>query len=163
MLSRDDLTAAPPSSGVSLSPPFIVSLSISPTGIIAAGTADGRLYIGTSGEKSSEAPGGRQKRQRNWKGLKMDGRIVADVAEGPVVGLAFTEPRELLSCTLLGKITHYQICGSAAGGTLKLEPRWIGESKDNYKVNSIAFSGGSIIIGGFQKNGTGVIEVWSTC
>lgn len=109
----------------------------------------------------------------------MDGRIVADVAEGPIVGVyvychnllkdihpicrVFTEPRELLTCTLLGKVTQYQICGSAAGGTLKLEPRWIGESKDSYKVNSIAFSGGSIIIGGFQKDGTGVIEVWSTC
>ena len=106
ILSRDDLgwlfytavsgavliessrsAAAPPSTGVSLSPPFILSLSISPTGIIAAGTADGRLYIGTSGEKSSEALGGRQRRQRKWKGLKMDGRIVADVAEGPIVGL----------------------------------------------------------------------------
>lgn len=93
----------------------------------------------------------------------MDGRIVADVAEGPIVGLVFTEPRGLLTCTLLGKVTRYQICGSAAGGKLKLEPRWIGESKDSHKVNSIAFSGGSIIIGGFQRDGAGVIEVWSTC
>ncbi|KAF8559633.1 WD40 repeat-like protein [Imleria badia] len=162
MLSRDDLTAVLPSSGVSLSPPFIISLSISPTGIIAAGTADGRLYIGTSGEKSSEA-GDRQRRQRKWNGLKMDGRIVADVAEGPIVGLAFTESRELLTCTLLGKLTRYQICGSAAGGTLKLEPRWTAESKNSYKINSIAFSGESIIVGGFQKDGTGVIDIWSTC
>lgn len=66
-------------------------------------------------------------------------------------------------CTLLGKVTQYQICGSAAGGTLKLEPQWIGESKDSHKVNSIAFSTGSIIIGGFREDGTGVIEVWSTC
>lgn len=109
----------------------------------------------------------------------MDGKIIADVAEGPIVALyghcyvllksihpicrAFTESRELLTCTLLGKVTQYRICGSAGGGTLKLEPQWIGESKDNHKVNSIAFSGGTIIIGGFQKDGTGVIEVWSTC
>lgn len=39
----------------------------------------------------------------------------------------------------------------------------MGESKDSYKVNSIAFSGGSIIIGGFQKDGKGVVEVWSAC
>ncbi|KAF8136412.1 WD40-repeat-containing domain protein [Boletus edulis] len=163
MLSRDDLTAAPPSSGVSLSPPFILSLSMSQTGILAAGTADGRLYVGTGGEKSSEASGVRQRRQRKWKGLKMDDRIIADVAEGPIVALAFTEARELLTCTLLGKVTQYRICGSAAGGTLKLEPQWIGESKNAYKVNSIAFSGGSIVIGGFQEDGKGVIEVWSAC
>jgi len=152
---------------------------MSPTGIIAAGTADGRLYVGTSGEKSSEAPGSQQRRQRKWKGLKMDGRIVANVVEGPIVGLyvyshdllkdihqicrAFADSRELLTCTLLGKVAQYQICGSASGGTLKLEPQWIGESKDNYKVNSIAFSGGYLVIGGFQRDGTGVIEIWSTC
>jgi len=163
MLSRDDLTAAPPSSGVSLSPPFILSLSMSPTGILAAGTADGRLYVSTGGEKSSEASGIRQRRQRKWKGLKMDGRIIADVAEGPIVAVAFTEARELLACTLLGKITQYRICGSAAGGTLKLEPQWIDQSKNAYKVNSIAFSGGSIVIGGFQEDGKGVIELWSAC
>ena len=161
-----------------MSLPFIISLSISPTGIVAAGTADGRLYIGTSGEKSSEASGDRQRRQRIWKGLKMDGRIIVDVAEGPIVGLyvhrhnllrdiynicrAFTEPRELLACTLLGKVTQYRICGSATGGTLKLEPRWTGESKNSYKINSIAFSGESITVGGFQKDGTGVIDVWFT-
>lgn len=79
--------AASPSSGVSLSPPFILSLSISSTGIIAAGTADGRLYIGFGGEKSSETTGNQQRRQRKWKGLKIDDRIVASVAEGPIVGL----------------------------------------------------------------------------
>lgn len=162
-----------------MSPPFVLSLSMSPTGIIAAGTADGRLYVGTSGEKSLEAPGSQQRRQRKWKGLKMDGRIVANVAEGPIVGLyvyshsllkdihpicrAFTDSRELVTCTLLGKVAQYQICGSASGGALKLEPQWIGESKDNHKVNSIAFSGGSVVIGGFRKDGTGVIEIWSTC
>ncbi|KAN0077233.1 WD40-repeat-containing domain protein [Tylopilus felleus] len=162
MLSRDDLMVAPSSSGVSLAPPFILSLSISPTSIIAAGTADGRLYIGTSGEKSSEAPGDRR-RQRKWKGLKRDGRIITNVANGPIVGLVFTGPRELVTSTLLGKVTQYQICGSAAGGTLKLETQWVGESKSNHKVNSIASSGGVITIGGFQEDGTGVIEVWSTC
>lgn len=70
-----------------MSPPFILSLSISPTGIIAAGTADGRLYIGTGGEKSSEASGSRQGRQRRWKGLKVDGRIIEKVVEGPIVAL----------------------------------------------------------------------------
>ncbi|KAG9318540.1 hypothetical protein JVU11DRAFT_631 [Chiua virens] len=161
VLSRDDLAAASPSSGVSLSPPFILCLSISSTGIIAAGTADGRLYIGTGGEKSSETSGGGQKRRRKWKGLKVDDRLVAEVAQGPVVALAFTAPRELLAVTLLGKITQYQICGSAAAGTLKLESQWTGESKDNYKVNSVACSGKSFVIGGFQNDGKGIIEVWS--
>ena len=69
-----------------MSPPFIVSLSISPTGIIAAGTADGRVYLGTSGEKSSKATAG-QKRRRKWEGLKSDGQIVIEIAQGPVIGM----------------------------------------------------------------------------
>ena len=79
-----------------------------------------------------------------------------------ILDRTFTKPRELLVCTLLGKITQYQICGSAAIGTLKLELQWKVSSRDCYKVNSIAFSGEFIIIGGFQKDGIGVIEVWSS-
>ncbi|KAF9246467.1 WD40-repeat-containing domain protein [Melanogaster broomeanus] len=159
VLSRDDLSAAPPTSGVSMSPPFILSLTISSSGVIAAGTADGRVYIGTGGEKLEG--GGRQKRSRKWDGLRGDGRIVAEVAQGPIAALTFTAPRELLTCTLLGSVTYHQISGSAADGTLALKAKWTRQSSDILKVNSITTSEGSIIIGGFQRDGRGVIEIWS--
>ncbi|KIK90563.1 hypothetical protein PAXRUDRAFT_831601 [Paxillus rubicundulus Ve08.2h10] len=161
VLSRDDLSAAPPSSGVSLSPPFILSMSISSGGVIAAGTADGRVYIGTAGEKSLEGPGGRQKRRRRWDGLKGEGKLVEEVARGPIAALTFTAPRKFLTCTLLGKVTGHQIHGSVADGTLLLESQWTHQCRDISKVNSITTSGDSIIIGGFQKDGRGVIEIWT--
>ncbi|KIJ69334.1 hypothetical protein HYDPIDRAFT_80305 [Hydnomerulius pinastri MD-312] len=163
VLSRDDLSerAASPSSGVSMSPPFILSLSISSSGVIAAGTADGRVYVGTGGEKSSESSTGRQQRRRKWEGLRTDGRIISEVAEGPIVALAFTAQRELLTCTLLGKVVHHQIHGSTADSTLSLVPSWTRETKDIFKVNAMAVSGDSIIIGGFKKDGRGVIEIWT--
>ncbi|KAF9227856.1 WD40 repeat-like protein [Gyrodon lividus] len=160
VLSRDDLGATPPSSGVFMSPPFILSLSISSSGVIAAGTADGRVYIGTGGEKS-EGASGRRKRRRKWDGLRGEGKTVAEAAEGPIVALTFTAPRELLTCTLLGKVSYHQIHGSAADGTLSLEPKWTRQCRDILKVNSIAISRDSIVIGGFQRDGRGVIETWT--
>lgn len=70
-----------------MSPPFILSLSVSSTAIVAAGTADGRVYVGTGGERPTESVTGRQGRQRKWDGLQSDGRIVAEVGLGPVTAL----------------------------------------------------------------------------
>ena len=80
---------SPPESGVSLSPPFVLSTAVSSTGIVAAGLADGRVWIGIGGEKRPAAPGsgGKQKRSRKWEGLKENEGLSAKVAEGPVVGL----------------------------------------------------------------------------
>lgn len=78
----------PPESGISLSPPFVMSISVSSTGIVAAGTADGRIWIGTGGEKMpAGGSGGKKKRSRKWDGLKENDGLLVKVAEGPVVGL----------------------------------------------------------------------------
>ncbi|KAL4077334.1 WD40-repeat-containing domain protein [Scleroderma yunnanense] len=160
VLSRDNLGTITPSSGMSMSPPFVVSLSISSTGIIAAGTADGRVYVGTSGEKSHEAGAGRQKRRRKWEGLRSEGRIIVEVAQGPVTGLTFTSPREFLTCTLLGSVTSHEICGSATTDNLSVKPKWSYSAEDIFKVNAIVTLGNLVIIEGFQEDGGGIIEVW---
>lgn len=79
------ILAAPlPSSGVSLAPPFVLSTSISPSGVVAATTADGRVWIGSGGDKSTSSAD-KKKRSRKWQGLKeSDGRFV-QIADGPVV------------------------------------------------------------------------------
>lgn len=78
--------APPPESGISLSPPFIMSTAISSSGVIAAGTADGRIWIGTGGEKRLGV-GAKKKRTRKWDGLREDEGLSVKVAEGPIVGL----------------------------------------------------------------------------
>jgi hypothetical protein len=76
--------ALPPTSGVSLSPPFILCMSLSSTGHLAVGTADGCLWVGAGGEKRSN---GKKKRSRKWEGLREDESVKMKVAEGPIVGM----------------------------------------------------------------------------
>jgi hypothetical protein len=67
-----------------------MSTSVSATGIVAAGTADGRIWIGTGGEKkpvTAGGSGGKKRRSRKWEGLKETDGLLVKVAEGPVVGL----------------------------------------------------------------------------
>ena len=78
--------APPPESGISLSPPFVMSIAMSSSGTIATGTADGRIWIGTGGDKRLGA-GAKKKRSRKWEGLREEEGLSVKVAEGPVVGL----------------------------------------------------------------------------
>lgn len=79
-------TVAPePSAGVSLSPPFVLSLAVSPSGLVAAGLADGRVWLGAGGDRN--APGSQKKRVRKWEGLRDADVSVLQIAEGPVVAV----------------------------------------------------------------------------
>jgi len=66
-----------------MSPPFVVSLAVSNTGVVAAGTADGRLLIGFGAEGSLA----KKKRPKKWEGLDGVENILVKIAEGPVVAL----------------------------------------------------------------------------
>ncbi|KAI6099904.1 WD40-repeat-containing domain protein [Pisolithus croceorrhizus] len=160
LLSRDDLRAIAPSSGLAMSPPFILSLGISPSGVLAAGTADGRIYVGTSGEISGDAGGARRNRRRKWEGLRSDGRILVEVAQGPVTALAFTSPREFLTCSLLGSVSSHGICGPVGNTGLTVRSVWNRNVEDIFKVNAMVVCGNLLVLGGFQKDGTGIIEIW---
>ena len=72
----------PPSSGVSLSPPFFHSIAFSEHGVMIASTADGRVWVGRGGDKSIAS---KKKRSRKWEGLKESEGNWVSVAEGPVV------------------------------------------------------------------------------
>jgi hypothetical protein len=63
-------------------------MAMSNTGVLAAGTADGRLWIGFGGEKSSN-PGakGAKKKAKKWEGLGEDETLLIKVAEGPIVAM----------------------------------------------------------------------------
>lgn len=160
--SRFDLGTSPPSSGVSMSPPFILSLAMSPSGILAAGTADGRVWIGAGGEKmlgvSSRASV--KKKRRKWEGLKQDKAITADVGHGPIAALSFIGPRTLLTSTLMGTVALYEIGGPTADGKLVMLQKWTKATTGVNKVNAIITTGDLIIIGGLSEAGGGVIELW---
>ncbi|KAL0066411.1 hypothetical protein AAF712_006453 [Marasmius tenuissimus] len=65
--------------------------AISPAGALAAGLADGRLWMGFGGEKSASPKPPGKKRARKWNGLAEEGEIVEKVADGPVVAAAFID------------------------------------------------------------------------
>ncbi|KAG2744984.1 WD40 repeat-like protein [Suillus brevipes Sb2] len=168
VLSRFDLgtSSLSESSGVSMSPPFILSSATSPSGILAAGTANGRVWIGTGGEKMSGVSSSIsvKKKRRKWEGLKQDEAFTADVGHGPIVALhvTFIGPRTLFTSTLMGKVTLHEIGGPTADGKLDVAPKWTKATTDVHKVNAIIATGGLIIIGGLNENGGGMMEVWET-
>lgn len=88
---------------MALSPPFIMSAAMSSTGVLAAGTADGRLWLGFGGEKlpaSSPKRNAKKKKTAFWQGLNEDDQLEIKVAEGPVVAMLVN------ASTLLNKHAH---------------------------------------------------------
>ena len=82
-LFRRFIAGLPPSSGVSLSPPFVHSVAFSERGAVIASTADGRVWVGRGGDKSIAS----KKKRRKWEGLREDAGSWVSVAEGPVVSV----------------------------------------------------------------------------
>lgn len=83
------LAPFPSAGGMTLSPPFVLCSALSPAGVIAAGTADGRLFIGFGGEKrpSGGSSGNKKKRAKKWNGLDEEAELIEKFAEGPVVAV----------------------------------------------------------------------------
>ncbi|KAG9047572.1 hypothetical protein FS837_001977 [Tulasnella sp. UAMH 9824] len=91
LLSSKTLGAAPSvSTNTSLSPPFVLCTALSTSGCIAAGTADGRIYVGRKGVVGAD--GKKLKSKGRWRCL-LEGEaseglnFEAGVLDGPVVGL----------------------------------------------------------------------------
>lgn len=145
---------------MSLSPPFILSTSVRSTGLFAASTADGRVWLGGGGEKRpSPASGAKKKRTRKWEGLREDEGLWLQVAEGPVVAAVFSGTDALITSTLLGRLSIFAV--SRDDGKLRTEQTWSAETKGIAKVNAIAIHGHWLCVGGLDKNAKGVIEVWN--
>lgn len=76
----------PEQPGPQLSPPFVLSVAVSPAGILAASTANGLVFVGAGGEKRPTGQA-QKKRKRKWDGLNEGEGTVMKVAEGPVVAV----------------------------------------------------------------------------
>ncbi|KAK7467336.1 hypothetical protein VKT23_004393 [Stygiomarasmius scandens] len=143
--------------GMSFSPPFIMSTAISPSGLFAAGTGDGRVWIGFGGEKKpSTAP---KKKSRKWSGLDREGEVLIKVVDGPIVTMAFSEENVLTVSTLLGTLVQYRL-GRDAKGAGEVTELWRTETQTLAKVNALVVNDTKIVLGGFGKDGKGIIEIW---
>lgn len=141
-----------------LAPPFVMSLAVSLSGVLAAGTADGRLWLGFGGEK--KVTGAKRKKGKKWRGLDEDETLLIKIAEGPIVAMAFSEGRALTISTLMGVLTHYYLEYDPTVGQVVLKQLWQKESEGIQKVNTLIADEKRFIVGGFTKKGQGIIEVW---
>ncbi|KAJ7685352.1 WD40-repeat-containing domain protein [Mycena polygramma] len=162
VLSRRDIPPFPIADGMSLSPPFIMSAALASNGVIAAGTADGRLWLGFGGEKGNTKPS-KKKRTRKWDGFSPDDEHLEKIAEGPVVAMAFSDPSTLTVSTLMGSMTQYRIIRHET--ELQLVKVWEGQSGVS-KVNALIVDERDnkrrLVIAGLTENAKGIIEIWST-
>jgi len=133
-------------------------MALSVSGLAAVGTADGRVWIGTGGEKV--ASGSKKRRSRKWEGLKEDEGIWLSVAEGPVVAVSFVDSTSLLTCTLLGVLAMYSL--TREEDRLVPKQKWTANSKDLAKVNTMSTDADCIAVGGFNTDGRGVFNIWSS-
>ncbi|KAF5386665.1 hypothetical protein D9615_001565 [Tricholomella constricta] len=146
--------------GMALSPPFIMSTAISSTGIIAAGTADGRLLVGCGGHKSPQTKRSKKKRSRKWEGLDSEEEVIIKIAEGPVVALAFEDTGMLTLSTLLGVMMRYEVVIDDEEGSVSLVKVWQQETQSVKKVNALVVDDKRVIVGGLTAEGNGVFEIW---
>jgi hypothetical protein len=162
--------------GVSLSPPFVLCLSISSTGAVAAGTADGYLWIGLGGDKRASV-----KKTRKWGGLREDMGLSTKITDGPVVALcvalslscvcvlgaltshalrAFLDPTAIVTCTLLGVIFRHILSTEGNAEGWKIESIPVAQTQFIAKVNTLAVHGDRVAVGGFREDGKGLAEVY---
>ncbi|KAF8643822.1 hypothetical protein AX16_008840 [Volvariella volvacea WC 439] len=155
MTRRTLSTSTNLSDSISLSPPFIMSTAFSSDGIMAAGTADGRLWLGYGGQK---VPG--SKKKKFWEGLSDAKQLEAKVAGGPIVSLAFIKPDTLVTSTMLGVISVFDLEYNPDKHSLHLYQIWHGKVQVMEKVNALICDERRIILAGLDKNDKGVIEIW---
>ncbi|KAF9469370.1 WD40-repeat-containing domain protein [Collybia nuda] len=146
---------------MALAPPFIMSSSISSAGLLAAGTADGRLWIGLGGRKRLSPGTTKKKRTKQWDGLKQEEALIVKIAEGPVVAMSFDESGVLTVSTLLGMLTRFKLKIDDEDGSVGLDKTWHQDSRTSIeKVNTLLVDDKRIIVGGLTAKGKGVIEIW---
>lgn len=160
-----------------MSPPFVLCTAMSPKAVIAAGTANGFLWLGGGGEKSSGAQAAKKKRSRKWEGLRADDSISVKVADGPIVAMyavsasflmtminivfcrTFLDATTVLTCTLLGSI-HAHSISRTPEGKLEAEKEWSTDASAVDKVNALVAVDHWLAVGGINKVGKGIVEVF---
>ncbi|KAJ7582960.1 WD40 repeat-like protein, partial [Mycena floridula] len=158
LLSRRTIPPLSSAGGMSLSPPFIMATALSPSAVLASGTADGRFILGIGGEKRTTAT--KKKRSRKWNGLDEDAEMIQKVAEGPIVAMQFSDDGQTITMsTLLGNMLQFKVETGAEG--VALTESWQGQTKTIIKVNALVVDSSNIIVGGIAKDAKGSIEIYN--
>jgi hypothetical protein len=80
--------AVPQELGTTMSPPFVMGFCFTNSGIVAAGTGAGHLFLGAGGRKPDGSDkASKKKRSRKWNGLSHESQALFKIADGPVVAL----------------------------------------------------------------------------
>lgn len=151
----------------------MLCLSVSSTGAVAVGTADGCLWIGLGGDKRVSA-----KKTRKWGGLREDMSLCRKVADGPVVALcvalisrvlnvltpyvlrAFLDPTVVVTSTLLGIISRHTLSTEGNAEDWGIESTIVAQTQSLAKVNALAVHGDNVAVGGFRVDGKGTAEIY---
>ncbi|KAK0191111.1 WD40-repeat-containing domain protein [Armillaria mellea] len=153
VLSRHDISIPPTSGSMSFSPPFILCTALSATGVIAAGTADGHIWLGRGGMRVPS----KGKKTRKWNGLDAERASMHKLADGPVVAISFCDSDTLIFSTLLGNVTELRLNHE---GEEQVVPIGQQQAKSLAKVNALVVDDKKIVLGGISGDGKGVIEIW---
>ncbi|EJD44198.1 hypothetical protein AURDEDRAFT_166913 [Auricularia subglabra TFB-10046 SS5] len=139
----------------SLSPPFVHAMSISSSATIACGLADGRLWLGFGGVKTSPTA---KKKSKKWEGLDPKHGRFFDIATGPIVGVAWKDDALVFTATLSGVLKLHDVASSEQVTTVA----WEAKTSEIAKVNAVAFSTDqeSLTVAGVSPSGKGAIEIW---
>ncbi|KAL5511180.1 hypothetical protein ACEPAH_4395 [Sanghuangporus vaninii] len=123
LLARFDVAPSPAlAPGISSLPPFITALTLSSQGAVAAGTADGRIWVGLGGVKSTQSELSKKnkvkvKRSRKWGGLNGEEGFFIKIGESLIAGLQFITPDTLLSCTVSRKLELHRLSSNLSSSS----------------------------------------------
>lgn len=73
---------------------------------------------------------------------------------------SFSSPDILTASTLLGSIIQWNIKSEINGQDNIVEELWRKETLELEKVNALVTNDTKIVIGGFAKDGKGIVEIW---
>lgn len=144
----------------SLSPPFVHAMSLSSSGIVACGLADGRVWVGRGGEKTSSTA---KKKSKKWEGLDPEQGHFFDIATGPIVGVVWKDDALVFTATLSGVLKLHDVTSTpTTTDNAAAAVAWEAKTSEIAKVNAVAFSAdqASLAVAGVSPSGKGAVEIW---
>lgn len=143
---------------ISLSPPFALSIAVSPNDMIACSTASGHIWMGYGGSKRSE-PNGKRK-SRKWNGLKTDEGLWFRAGNGPIVAVKFHSRNEslLLALSLHGTLSCFETPRNY-NDARPSEAKWSHESKKMVKATTMVTAERGVLRCGVTADRKGILEL----
>ncbi|PAV23878.1 WD40 domain containing protein [Pyrrhoderma noxium] len=150
LLAKIEFTSLPAlAPGISSLPPFITAVTLSSSGTIASGTADGRIWIGFGGAKLSTSSGsgtgkkGKAKKTRKWGGLNEEEGFFTKVSDSLIADLKFVSVDSLIACTVHGRLSkHRLVFPSSSGSSNKggLLEEWSTQITSYTRIDALAYN-----------------------